>query len=210
MSAHHAPDWVPHREGTGIKDNGIFATWLSLIAFTFFLATFVAANVYLRAWSPDKFNVDFGDSANLPYVTTLFLLIAGFIVLLAGSFYKQNKRKAFMGTMVLATIAFFVYGLTEMWLLVDTYYLGAQAWTAYLGIYALQVALALVNIVFIGAIAKHFGDRNDAALRRLVPAAMSVFMYTVVVGISVLLVTDVVSVGQFAEWCGTKLQVVKK
>jgi uncharacterized membrane protein YozB (DUF420 family) len=206
MSAHHAPDWVPHRSGTGIKHDGTFATWLSILSFTFFLATFVAANVYLRGWAPDKFTVDFGANADLPSYTTIVLLVAGFILLLAGSAYKQNAMKRFQGLMVVASLAFTAYAVMQMWLIVTVWDLGAAAWTTHLGIYVLQFSLALIDLVFIGFIGYYYSNRNDAKLRSVVPAAMSVFIYTVFIGITVLLITDMISIGQFAEWCGTRLK----
>jgi uncharacterized membrane protein YozB (DUF420 family) len=210
MSAHHAPDWVPQREGTGIKHNGIFATWLALCSFTFFLATFVAANVYLRGWSPEKFNVDFGAQADLPGYTTLVLIVAGLLSIIAGNFWRSGQLGKFKGAMVLVTLAFFVYVVMQIWLIAYTWYLGAAAWTIYLGVYVCQILLTFVCIGFIISIAKYFGDRNEKQLRSLVPAAMSVFLYTVVVGVACLVITDVITVGEFAEWCGTKLQQISQ
>lgn len=206
MSAHHAPDWVPHREGTGAKHDGILATWLSLCAFTFFLATFVASNVYLRAWSPEKFNVDFGAQADLPGFTVIALLLAGFLAYFAGTSWKAGKRKAFMGFMVALTLVFFAYTALQMYLIAYTWYLGAGAWTAYLGIYVTQILLAFVIIGMLIAVAKYFGDRNEKQLRSLIPATITVIFYAVVTGLIVLVLTNMMSVGEFADWCGTKLQ----
>jgi len=208
MSAHHAPDWVPHREGTGIKHDGTFATWLSLISFTFFIGTFVAANVYLRGWNPEKFGVDFGANANLPALTTIVLLVAGFILVLAGAAWRNEARKRFQLLMVLATLAFSAYAVMLMWLMVYTWDLGAAAWTTNLGIYFLQFVLALVDIAFLAFIGMAFSDRNEKKLQSLVSAGMSVFMYTVLIGLVVLLVTDMISIGEFAEWCGNRLSEV--
>jgi len=210
MSAHHAPDWVPHRNGTGIKHDGTFATWLGLISFTFFIGTFVAANVYLRGWNPEKFTVDFGANADLPSITTLVLLVAGFILVLAGSAWRNHALKKFKVLMVLATLAFTAYAVMLMWLMVHTWYLGAAAWTTHLGIYFLQFILALACIVFIAFIGMAFSDASEKKLRSIVPAAMSVFIYTVLVGVTVLVVTDMIDIGQFAEWCGVRLQELVK
>ena len=210
MSAHHAPDWVPHRSGTGIKDDGILATWLGLLSFTFFYGTFLAANVYLRGWAPDKFTVDFGANANLPSLSFICLLVAGFVILMAGSFFRNNQYKKFQGAMILATIAFVGYAILQMWLLVFTYYLGTAAWTTHLALYSLQFALAVIDIIFVLMIGKNFAERNETALRRLVPAAMSVFMYTVLIGVVTLVVTDMLTVGQFASWCGQKFTSLVK
>ncbi|MFD2171839.1 hypothetical protein [Tumebacillus lipolyticus] len=210
MSAHHAPDWVPHREGTGIKDNGVFATWLSLISFTFFFATFVAANVYLRGWAPDKFTVDFGPNADLPAITTIILLVAGFILLLAGNFFRSNAMGKFNVMMILATLAITAYAVMQIWLMVYVHEQGAHAWTTHMGIYLLQLCLALVCITFMMFIGKYISERNIKALNRLVPAAMSVFLYTVITGVLTLVITDMISVGEFAEWCGTRIMELVK
>lgn len=206
MSAHHAPDWVPHREGTGAKHDGILATWLSLISFTFFLATFVAANVYLRACSPDQFNVDFGAQADLPSFTVIALLLAGFLAYFAGTSWKAGKRKAFVGFMVALTLVFFVYTALQMYLIAFTWYLGAGAWTGYIGIYVCQILLAFTIIGFLIANVKYYGDRNEKQMRSLVPATMSIIFYAVVIGLAVLVITNMISIGEFADWCGTKLQ----
>jgi magnesium-transporting ATPase (P-type) len=210
MSAHHAPDWVPHREGTGIKDNGIYATWLGLIAFTFFFGTFVAANVYLRGWAPDKFTVDFGANADLPAITTLILLATGFILLLAGNFFRSNAMSKFNFMMILATLGMTAYAVTQIWLMVYTHELGPHAWTTHMSIYFLQLGLALTCIAFMMFMGKYFSERNMKALNRLVPAAMSVFLYTVATGVLTLVITDMISVGEFAEWCGTRIMELTK
>ena len=102
MSAHHAPDWVPARHGTGIKHDGIFATWLSLLSFTFFIATFVASNVYLRGWNPEQFNVSLGYYADLPNYSTLVLLVAGIITFVAGGAYRKGAWKSLQAWLGLA------------------------------------------------------------------------------------------------------------
>jgi len=209
MSAHHAPDWVPARHGSGIKHDGVFSTWLSLISFTFFLGTFVAANVYLRGWNPEKFNVNFGEQANLPAITTLILIVAGFITVLAGSFFRQGAWKKFQTSLVFATLAFTGYAVMSIKLMTFTYDLGPAAWTTHLGIYFLQFVLACVCIGFIMAIGFRLAERNEKKLNSYVPAAMSVFLYTVLTGILVLVVTDMITIGQFAEWCGTRIGVIK-
>jgi heme/copper-type cytochrome/quinol oxidase subunit 3 len=208
MSAHHAPDWVPHREGTGFKHDGTLATWLGLLSYTFFLGVFVAANVYLRGWAPDKFGGQ--DYANLPEYSTLVLLLAGLLVTLGGSFWKQGSYKAFQAMMILSTLAFTGYTILLMWLLVHTYDLGPAAWTTNIGIYACQIILAAADLIFLAYIGKYFAERNEKKLRTFVPLAMSMFLYTVIVGITVLLVTEMITVGQFAEWCGNRITELLK
>lgn len=211
MSAHHTPAWVPDRSGaTGAKDNGILATWLGLLSFTFFYGVFLAANVYLRGWSPDKFSVNFGGSLDLPATATLIMILAGFITILAVTFYRTGSWKKFQVMMILATIAFSAHAVTEMRLVVKTYSMGAAAWTVDLGAYFLQFVLAVTCVVFLAAIGIKFSERNEKALARLIPAAMSVFFYTIVMGILTLVITDMISIDQFTQWCGTKIAVIAK
>ncbi len=47
--------------------------WLGLTAFTFFYGTFIAANVYLRGWSPQKFALSQSQISNIPYYSALDL-----------------------------------------------------------------------------------------------------------------------------------------
>ncbi|MGZ4031664.1 MAG: hypothetical protein ACXVP5_00890 [Tumebacillaceae bacterium] len=210
MSAHHVPDWVPDRSGgTGVKDNGQFATWLALISFTFFLGTFLAANVYLRGWSPEKFTINFNGDYNLPAITTILLIVAGVIVLAGANAFRKGSWKSFQALMVLSMLVFAALAITQIRLLVFTYGLGPAAWTANLMIYAIQFALSLVCIGFLVAIMKFYSERNEKALRRLVPASMSVFMYTIIIGVIVLVLTDMITVAQFTQWCGTKIGLVK-
>ncbi|HEU4963505.1 MAG TPA: hypothetical protein VFV52_06525 [Bacilli bacterium] len=210
MSAHHAPDWVPHREGHGIKNDGVLATWLGLISFTFFIGTFIAANVYLRMWSPNNFTVDFAQNADLPAITTIVLIVAGFITVIAGSFHRQGAWKKFQVMMGLAALAFIAYAVLLLKLMGYTHSLGAAAWTTHMGIYVFQFGLVLVNLFMIAKIGILFSDRNQKSLNNWVPAAMSVFLYTVILGIIVLLVTDMISVGEFTEWCGKRIGVLEK
>lgn len=210
MSAHHAPEWVPDRSGaTGYKDNGLFATWLGLISFTFFFGTFLAANAYLRGWSPEKFSINFNGNYDLPAITTLILIVAGALVLAGTNAFRKSAWKSFQALMVLSLLVFAGLAITQMRLLVYTYGLGPAAWTANLMIYIIQFLLSVVCICFLVAIGKFYSERNDKALRRLVPAAMSVFMYTIIMGVIVLVLTDMITIGQFTQWCGTKIGLVQ-
>lgn len=210
MSAHHAPDWVPDRSGaTGFKDNGLFATWLGLISFTFFFGTFLAANAYLRGWSPEKFAINFNGNYDLPGITTIILIVAGIVTLAGANAFRKGAMKQFQGLMVLSLLIFAGLAITQMRLLVFTYGHGPAAWTANLMIYIIQFALSITCICFLVAIGKFYSERNEKALRRLVPAAMSVFMYTIIMGVVVLVLTDMITIGQFTQWCGTKIGLVK-
>jgi len=209
MSAHHAPDWVPERHGSGIKNDGVFATWLSLLSFTFLIGTFVAANVYLRGWNPDVYNVSLGDYANMPYYATLVLLLAGLLSVFAGGAYRAGAWKRLQGLLALVAVAFTAYAVITMKLVTITYDLGPAAWTTLIGVYFLEFLMALVCLWFVMMIGFKFANRNLKSLNSWVPAATSVFLYTVMTGLLCLLVTDVVSVGEFAEWCGIRIGLIK-
>lgn len=196
-------DYTP---GTGIKDNAQFGTWLGLIAFTFFFGTFVAANVYLRGWSPEVFNVDFaGKAGDLPYLNTLILLGSAVLALIAGQAFRKRANGAFVAALALATLLALAYVVLGAQLIREMVTLGKAVWTAYLTVYGLHWILGLLNFILLAvALAFAFAGKENA-LKRLVPAGMSVWLYTAISGLAVFVITDVVSVGAFAEWCGTKL-----
>lgn len=207
MSAHHAPDWVPHREGHGLKNDGVLTTWLSLISFTFFIGTFVAASIYLQMWSPENFKVELG--TDLPNVATLILLVMGVVSIAAGNLFRKGSWKAFQLTMMLNTLVFIAYAVVMLKLMGEVHALGAAAWTTYLGIYIFQFILAIVNLFFVGKIGILFSERNVKALNSWVPSAMAVFLYTAVIGVVIFLLTGVVEFGEFAEWCGKRIGVLQ-
>lgn len=210
MASHHSHIPLPE-PGPGIKDNGQLAAWLGLIAYTFFLATFVAANVYLRGWKPDVFGVKLpSEVTSLSYLSTVVLIVTGVILLIAGMLFRNGSYKKFIGTMGIGALAYAGYLLLQIQLLKKYIAQGAAIGTVNGTITAFQMLITLVSLVFIAAVG-WYGDRKDGkALSRLVPGAMAVWMYAVVIGITVLIVTDVVSVSEFAGWCGTRLKEIVK
>ncbi|GAB6936131.1 hypothetical protein JCM14720_20520 [Calditerricola yamamurae] len=196
-------DYTP---GTGIKDNAQLATWLGIIAFTFFFGTFVAANVYLRGWSPEVFNVDFaGKAGDLPYLNTLILLGSAVLALIAGQAFRKRMNGAFIVTLALATLLALAYAVLGGQLVLEMTGLGKAVWTAYLTVYGLHWLLGLFNFILLAVALVFAFAGKEQALKRLVPTGMSVWLYTAITGLAVFVITDVVSVSEFAEWCGTKL-----
>ncbi len=203
MAANHQHNYPPAYEpGPGMKDNGQFAVWLGLISALFFIATFVSSNVYLRGWSPDVFNLK--QTSDLPYLSTLVLLAGAVAALFTGSAFRKRANGAFTVGLLLSAALFAVSLVLETLLIKEFAALGPAAWTAYLTVYLCQwIMLAICVILFVIAIAFHFGGK-EKKLVRLVPAAMSVWLFTVMLGLAILLLTNVMTVGQFAEWCGVK------
>lgn len=197
--------------GPGAKDNGQLAAWLGLVSYTFFLATFVAANVYLRGWRPDVFGVELpADVKSFSYISTLVLIVTSVVLLIAGVSFRNGSYKKFLGTMGFGAILYATHLVLQIQLMMKYIALGKAVATINATITAFQILITLTSLALIAAVG-WYGDAKDGkVLRRLVPGAMAVWMYAVVVGIAVMIITDVVSVGQFAEWCGTRLKELVK
>ncbi|MFC4767052.1 hypothetical protein [Effusibacillus consociatus] len=210
MASQHSHLPLPE-PGPGIKDNGQLAAWLGLISYTFFLATFVAANVYLRGWRPEVFGVKVpAEVSNLSYLSTLLLLVTGGILLIAGVLFRNGSYKKFLGTMSIGALLYSGYLLLQIQLLKKYIALGAAIATINATITGFQILITLTSLVFIAAVGWYGDSKDGKVLRRLVPGAMAVWMYSVVVGLVVMIVTDVVSVSEFAAWCGTRLTELVK
>lgn len=197
--------------GPGAKDNGQLAAWLGLIGYTFFLGTFVAANVYLRGWNPEKFGMGVpANIQNLAYISILVLIVTGALLFFGGVQYRNSQYKKFMGVMSIAALLYAAYLVLQIMLLNGYLSQGAAIGTINGTVTALQIPITLVSLGFIAAVGWYGDSKNGKALNRLVPGAMAVWMYAVVVGLAVLLLTEVVTVSQFADWCGTRLQQLVK
>ncbi|BCJ86869.1 hypothetical protein [Effusibacillus dendaii] len=210
MATHHHPIPLPE-PGPGAKDNGQLAAWLGLTSFTFMMGTFVAANVYLRGWNPQVFGVQLPDEIkNLSYISTLVLIVTTVVLMIAGILFRNSSYKKFLGTMGFGALLYTAYLILQIELCVKYFQAGAAITTINATITIFQIITALVSLGFIAAVGWYGDSQNGKALRRLVPGAMAVWTYAVITGIVVLIITDVVSVGQFADWCGTRLQQLVK
>lgn len=197
--------------GPGAKDNGQLAAWLGLISFTFFLVTFVAANVYLRGWRPDVFGVRLpAEVTNLSNFSTLVLIVNGVVLLIAGILFRNSSYRKFLGTMAIGAILYAVNLILQIQLLTKYIAQGKAVATINGTITGFQILITVVSLAFIAAVGWYGDGKNGKVLRRLVPGAMAVWMYAVVVGLTVLIITDVVSVSEFAEWCGTRVKELVK
>ncbi|GAX88478.1 hypothetical protein [Effusibacillus lacus] len=210
MAMQHHQIHMPE-PGPGAKDNGQLAAWLALVSYTFFLATFVAANVYLRGWRPDKFGVNLpGDVTNLHYLSTAVLILTGIVLLVAGILFRNSEYKKFVGTMGIGAVLYSAYLVMQIQLLVKYVKQGAAIATINATITGFEILITLTSLALIAAVGWYGDSKNGKVLRRLVPGAMAVWMYAVVVGITVMIVTDVVSISEFAEWCGTRIKEIVK
>lgn len=201
MSTEHA--MFERKQGAYVKDDAQLAAWLGLLSFTFFSGTFVAANVYLRGWNPDKFTLKLtGFAANLPYIAMLSLLVAAVLILIGGTFFKKRQYGKFQATLALSAIPLVAYGVMEAWMVVISIQQSVQAATIYATVDGLNVIVAAVAVAMLMAMGWKYSARNEEALIRLVPTAMTVIMYAVLLGLAILLITNVATVGGFMDWCG--------
>lgn len=204
---HHAYPPV-YEPGEGMKDNGQLGTWLGLISTLFFIATFVAANVYLRGWSPEVFALS--QSSDLPYMSTLTLLLGAIAALFMGNSFRKRANGAFVAGLLVSAILFAVSMVQEWMLIKEMAALGPAVWTSYVTVYVCQFLMLLISVIlFVIAIGFHFRG-NEKALKRFIPASMSVWLFTLMLGIGILLLTNVMTVEQFAEWCGVKFTSILK
>lgn len=203
MANHKTQAYPPeYKPGAGIKDNAQLGVWLGLISALFLIATFVSSNVYLRGWSPEVFALK--NQSDLPYLSTLTLLIGAVAAILTGNAFRNRKDRAFAAGLFVSMILFAASFVQECLLIKEMAALGPAAWTAYVTVYVCQALMLLVSVVlFVIAIGFQL-RRNENALKRFIPASMSVWLFTLMLGIGILLLTNVVTVEQFTEWCGVK------
>jgi uncharacterized membrane protein YozB (DUF420 family) len=203
MSAHSHDPMVP---GKGIKDIGQLGTWLGLISFTFLFATFIASNVYLRGWSPEIFSVNLpAEVQNIVYLNFLFTLLAGILSISAGIGYKKKKSTLFISLYVLMGMAFLGDMILTGWIINQYYGISSAAWTAYGMVEIFMFILDLISMILFVIGFFYMRPKKIQALNRFIPGALSVWVYTMIMGIVVFIQCDLIQIGQFLEWCGMKL-----
>jgi hypothetical protein len=208
MAVHSHQEQTPKK---GIKDSGLLGVWLGLISFTFLFAVFIVSNVYLRGWSPNVFNITLpADVQNLVNYNVLLLVAIGVLTLAGGVSYRKRKDGAAVVLLALAMIASIGYVIID-WSLIQSYRaLGPVAWTAYVIVQSIMELLVMIGIVLYLRAFYFMIRKKETALRRFIPGATAVWMYTVIMGLFVFIQCDLIEIGQFAEWCGVKLsQIVK-
>lgn len=196
----------PAVPGKGMKDNGQLATWLGLISFTFLFATFIASNVYLRGWSSETFSVKLSTPLqNVVNITMLFTILAGILSLGVGISYKKRNNTLFSSFLILTGVSFLA-DIILTWVLINQYKaMGAAPWTTYGMVEIFMLALHVVSFVFFSFGLVYMLRNKGGVLNRFIPASLSVWIYTVLMGIIVFIQCNLVQIGQFAEWCGLKV-----
>jgi uncharacterized membrane protein YozB (DUF420 family) len=187
------------------RKNVNLATWLGLVGFTFFYGSSVASNVYLRSWSPEKFKLPTGFAYDIPYYATLVLLIIIPFLFLAGRYFKKREWKKLNRTFIVLIPLFVIYADLCFWLMHLLLMQNAQVRTSYFGIAILQFGLACLSLILIAVNGWYSTYKDRDPIRKYFPASMNVWLYTIFSAIVVLFITDIVSFGQFADWCGTKI-----
>lgn len=181
------------------------AIWLGLCALTFFYATFVASNVYLRGWSPAKFAMKQLQIHNLPYLALLDLIACFIVMLVAGSYFKKKRWQALNRSLAVLGLLFVLYALFQFWIIGMFAAMSPQIWTAYMPAGVMQFLLAVTCIVYIGWVGWRSTLKDKTLLMRTFPLGMNFWMYTVISSVVVYLLTDVMTVGSIAQWCGMHL-----
>ncbi|MBX5435973.1 MAG: hypothetical protein IRZ33_01995 [Alicyclobacillaceae bacterium] len=206
MHGAHAGGHPAHDEHIDHQGNANLAVWLGLIALTFTTAAFVAANVYLRGWNPSKFDrVTAGLLKELPYWDTLFLIIAGVLLLIAAPLFVKNRWKAFNGVLALATIAFMVVLVIQFRLMIWFTWASPQVATLYAPTAVIEFLLTLLSVILLAVAGWYANFGSKKKINGFFPIAMNVWLYTIISAIVILLVEDVMSIGEFAAWCGQHL-----
>lgn len=185
------------------------ATWLGLVAATFTTASFVASNVYLRGWNPTKFNTNFANQQyllkDLPYVDVLMMLVSGVLLLIAASLFRRNKWKAFNLLLALSTLSYVTVLITQFKLMVWFAGSSQQIATIYAPTAAIQFLFTFLCVILLGFAGWFASYGSKAKINYYFPVFMNVWLYTILAGIVILFLENVLTIGQFAAWCGQHL-----
>lgn len=204
---HAKVDGQPHAHGHNIdhQGNANLGVWLALIGITFMTGSFVASNVYLRGWNPTKYVFHQQMLHNLPYFDVLMLLVSALLLLAAGAAFARRKWQPFRVLLALSTLSYASVFVTQLQLFVGFADYNQQIATIYAPSQGIELCLTficLILLVFAGYYAS-FG--NKAKLNAYFPVSMNVWLYTIFAGVVILLLEHVLTIGQFAEWCGLHL-----
>ncbi len=201
----HANAHFDHNENIDHQGNANLATWAGLVALTFMTATFVATNVYLRGWDPAKFKLHDQYLTQLPYVTVLLSIVSAVLLFVAASFFKRDKWKAFNLTLALTTISFVVTTITQFRLMLWFANYSPQVGTIYAPTAAVEFLLDVLCVILLAVAGWYSGYGSKRKINQFFPVAMNVWLYTVISSVVILLVENVMTVGEFAAWCGQHL-----
>jgi len=201
---HHAHE----DENIDHQGNANLATWLALVAATFTTASFVASNVYLRGWNPGKFNTNFSKQQllqDLPYLDVLMLLVSGVLLMIAAALFRRNRWKAFNFLLALSTLSYVTVLITQFKLLV--WFAGStqQVATIYAPTAGIQFIFTLICVILLGFAGWYASYGSKSKINYYFPVFMNVWLYTVLSGVVIVFMENVLTVGQFAAWCGQHL-----
>lgn len=204
--AHVAAGHQAHDENIDHQGNANVAVWLGMISVTFFTATFVGTNLYLRGWSPSKFGVQLAPILHeVPYYDTLFQLLAAVLLFISGGFFLRNRWKAFNGTLALVTLLFVAVMIAQFELMIRFVNSSQQVATIYGPTATIQFLLTFFCVIMCIVTGWYSSWGNKARINYFFPIAMNVWLYSIASGLVILLTEDVMSVGKFAAWCGQHL-----
>ncbi len=193
---------VAHDENIDHQGNANLAVWFGLVSLTFFSATWVASNVYLRGWSPTKFQLKDALLTNLPYLETLFLLLSGILVFIAGAFFVKNKWTAFRGVLALTTLSYVTAAIIQFRLMLWLAGYNAQIRTIDAPTAAIMFLLSVISVILLVVAGWYSAYGSHHKINQFFPVATNVWIYTAMFGIIVLFLENIITVGQFAAWCG--------
>ncbi|MCL6632786.1 MAG: hypothetical protein K6T63_09145 [Alicyclobacillus herbarius] len=191
-----------HEEHIDPQANANLAVWLGLVALTFMSAVFVASNVYLRGWNPAKFVLKNQLLTDLPYWDTLLLIVSGVLVVVAGVFFAKDRWRVFNSVLALAVLSWVATALIQFRLMLWFAGYSKQIKTIDGPTSMIVFGLTAVSVILIAIAGWYASFANKRKINEFFPVAMNVWVYTVMFGIVVLLMERVLTVGQFAAWCG--------
>lgn len=191
-----------HHENIDPPGNANLAVWCGLVALTFMTGTFVAANVYLRAWSPSKFKLNVSLLTQLPYYYVILAVISAVLLITAGSFFVKNRWTGFKAMLALSTLSYMAMTLIEFRLMLWLGHVNQQIATIDVPSAVVEFVLSAIGVILLATAGWYASYANKTKLNRFFPVAMNVWLYTAFSGIVMLLLENVMTVGQFAAWCG--------
>lgn len=204
----HAGEHRAHDENLDHQANGNLAVWLGLVALTFMTASFVGSNVYLRGWNPSKFDVRFKNQLllqDIPFIHILLLLVSVVFLLIAGTFFVKNRWRAFNLMLALTTLAYVGVMITAFDMMIWFGNYSPQVATIYAPTETIQFLLSVICVVLLMIAGWYSSFGSKRKINSFFPVAMNVWMYTAFSSLVIWLMEDVVSIGQFAAWCGQHL-----
>lgn len=204
-SSSHGPGHIDMHEGIDAQGNANFAVWCGLVALTFMTGTFVAANVYLRGWSPTKFNLKPSLLTSLPDYSVLMAIVSAILLVIAGGFFVKNRWGAFNAMLGLSTLAYVAMTGIQFRLMLWLGHDSVQSATAYAPTAVVQFVLSCICVILLVVAGWYSSFASKTKVNRFFPVAMNVWLYTAFSSIVILLLENVLTIGQFAAWCGQHL-----